>query len=632
MAQFSRDPERIRFAYREYDEDPSRQRSRGGSRPSNRWVFEERAKYLEELLTDHGYWPLKGLRVLDIGCGSGHILEWLIENADLQPEQAFGVDLLPDRAAHAQGHLPDSQISVASADSLPFPDGSFDLALAFTLFSSLPTEALRTAVAREIQRILKPEGGILIYDFRYPNPRNRNTHPIIKSELRNLFPGWEMRSHTLTLLPPVGAILEKIPSGKIIGKCLGIVPILRSHRITFLRRPVCPEPGRLQLAWFCSQEKIERNRAAVQRLLYASKHYCVDLYGRGGQAIDPEILRRVRYHRSLTIRQIYLSHACFYLRSLAGIFPKAWRRQLQAVYTTVDYSAVAGFLLHTLCGTKWIVDVLDDPALELQTMVNRRPRIKYFLYSLYCKLLKSILRYADALPAIGTSLEEGLPETLQQIYHVPDDRIIPVSNGVDLSRTVGVPKYREADRFMVVYVGGITRVRGLEILIRAASIAKPKLPSLLVCLVGPHRREEELHELLEPVKELDLLSTVRHIGKVPHEEALNWMASADVCALVLTANIKNFQFTFSVKLFEYLALNRAVVAPDIPGVRLVLRHGENGLLYEPGNPESLAEAILRLHEEPERRKRLEQTARASIAMYDWNTINIRLFREIEKRL
>jgi glycosyltransferase involved in cell wall biosynthesis len=265
-------------------------------------------------------------------------------------------------------------------------------------------------------------------------------------------------------------------------------------------------------------------------------------------------------------------------------------------------------------------------------MVNRRPRIKYFLYSLYCGLLKSILRYADALPAIGTSLEEGLPETLRQTYHVPDDRIIPVSNGVDLSRTVGVPKYREADRFMVVYVGGITRVRGLEILIRAASIAKPKLPSLLVCLVGHHRREEELQELLELVKELDLLSTVRHIGKVPHEEALNWMASADVCALVLTANIKNFQFTFSVKLFEYLALNRAVVAPDIPGVRLVLRHEENGLLYEPGNPESLAELLLRLHEEPELKKRLEQTARASIAMYDWNPINIRLFREIEKRL
>ncbi|HPA48465.1 MAG TPA: methyltransferase domain-containing protein, partial [bacterium] len=511
MAQFSRDLERIRSAYREYDEDPSRQSSWDGSRPSNRWIFEERAWRLEELLRDHGYWPLKGLRVLDIGCGSGHILEWLIANGALQPEQAFGVDLLPDRAARAQNHLPDSQISLASADSLPFPDQSFDVALAFTLFSSLPTEALQTAVAREIQRILKPEGGLVIYDFRYPNPRNRNTHPIVKNELRDLFPEWEMKSQTLTLLPPVGAILERIPWGKTVGRCLEIAPVFRSHRITFLRRPVCreeittkaqrhkghritflrcpvcPERSQLRIAWFCSQEKIERNRAAVQRLLYASKHYCVDLYGRGGQAMDPEILRHVRYHRSLSIRQVYLSHACFYLRSLLAIFPKAWRKQVQAVYTTVDYSAVAGFLLHTFCGTKWIVDMLDDPALELQTMVNRRPRIKFFLYSVYCRLLKSILRHADALPAIGTSLEEGLPDTLIHTYHVPEDRIIPVSNGVDLARTVGVPKYRETGRFMVVYLGGITRVRGLELLIRAASIAKPKLPSLLVCLVGHHR-------------------------------------------------------------------------------------------------------------------------------------------------
>ncbi|PMY01013.1 glycosyl transferase family 1, partial [Pseudomonas sp. MPR-R2A5] len=63
------------------------------------------------------------------------------------------------------------------------------------------------------------------------------------------------------------------------------------------------------------------------------------------------------------------------------------------------------------------------------------------------------------------------------------------------------------------------------------------------------------------------------------------------------------------KLFEYMALSRAIVAPDQANIREVLTDGVDALLFRPGDPAALAEVLARLAAAPELRRRLGAAAR-----------------------
>jgi glycosyltransferase involved in cell wall biosynthesis len=70
------------------------------------------------------------------------------------------------------------------------------------------------------------------------------------------------------------------------------------------------------------------------------------------------------------------------------------------------------------------------------------------------------------------------------------------------------------------------------------------------------------------------------------------------------------------KVFEYMAAGRAIVAPDQPNIREVLRDGETALLFDPGKPGALWEAIGRLAGDPALRARLGAAARAEVLSRD----------------
>ena len=70
------------------------------------------------------------------------------------------------------------------------------------------------------------------------------------------------------------------------------------------------------------------------------------------------------------------------------------------------------------------------------------------------------------------------------------------------------------------------------------------------------------------------------------------------------------------KLFEYMALGRAIVAPNAPNIREVLTDGVDGLLFEPNDPASLARAIRELAASPELRAKLGAAAARKITEDD----------------
>jgi SAM-dependent methyltransferase len=170
--------------------------------------------------------------VLDLGCGDGATLGRLAAGHEL--ERAVGVDLLPERIARARAAWPGLEFQVADGAHLAFPDGTFDLVLAMTVFSSVPREAT-TAMLREIGRVLRPGGGFVWYDMRRPSPRNPDVRPFTARDVRAALPGWLIQVQPLTVAPPIARRLG--PATRRLYGILAHVPLLLTHEVGLATRP-----------------------------------------------------------------------------------------------------------------------------------------------------------------------------------------------------------------------------------------------------------------------------------------------------------------------------------------------------------------------------------------------------------
>lgn len=174
------------------------------SDPSYRLLVQEREDKLLRALAGKGFSQLKNTKILEVGCGTGAWLRDFIRWGAC-PENLYGVDLLPDRIAEARKLCPlGISLECQNSANLELPDGSFDLVLQATVFTSILNAEMKRLLAREMTRVLRDKGLILWYDFHWDNPRNPEVRGVKRSEIERLFPNCNISLQKLTLAPPIG--------------------------------------------------------------------------------------------------------------------------------------------------------------------------------------------------------------------------------------------------------------------------------------------------------------------------------------------------------------------------------------------------------------------------------------------
>jgi len=180
--------------------------------------------------------PVEQFTVLDVGCGSGGFLRFLA-SLGASPAKLHGIDLMPYRIEQAQVLCPPGvRLQTASADALPYPNGSFDLVSQFTVFSSIFDAALRAHIAAEMSRILAEGGYLLWYDMRIGN--GQTTRGIQPAEIRQLFAGL----HLLSLRPlhPRRAASIARRSWLLAELCDQLPGLPKSHHLALFQKKTSP--------------------------------------------------------------------------------------------------------------------------------------------------------------------------------------------------------------------------------------------------------------------------------------------------------------------------------------------------------------------------------------------------------
>lgn len=555
----------------------------------NRMMVRQREQTLTKLL---GPGDISTATLIEVGAGNGNVLAaW--EQRGASASRMLGVDLLHFRLTEAADLHPQFSYVCASGHRLPLPDGTVDLVVAYTLFSSILDRELAAAVAREMDRVLRPGGRAVIYDFRVSKPGNQGTRGITRREVRDLFPGYSERSALVTVLPPLARALG--PIAEPLYPVLSRLRPLLTHRLSVMTK---------------SSAEADVPPGGGRRVLHAS-------------SVHPITDNRI-FHKECKALA-----AAGYDVHLAAIGPPSPEQASLAVQLH-PLPEVGSRLLRPLLGYWRIWRLLrdlrpdlfhvHDPELIPLAVLWRMRSRSAAIYDAHEQLAASV-RDKDYLPrsvrgavgafarllelAAGRKLSAVVAATPAIARAYPRRKVVLVQNFPWLGDFGPPTSIDKAAPRNFCYVGGWWVDRCPEEITQALALPGSTGP-LTLTVAGP----------LSPELEQALASgrwpEVTYLGRLPVSRVPEVIANS-IAGLVLFRPMANHYESQPTKLFEYMAAGRPFIASDFPHWRALVGEFDCGLFVDPTDPVAIRAAMDRLVSDKELACAMGARGRAALA-------------------
>jgi glycosyltransferase involved in cell wall biosynthesis len=170
---------------------------------------------------------------------------------------------------------------------------------------------------------------------------------------------------------------------------------------------------------------------------------------------------------------------------------------------------------------------------------------------------------------------------------------------------------------VVIWVGGFYPWHDLDLLLKSFTFVLQRHPSAKLVLVGDGPIRPMVKQMIE---KNGLGQSVIMTGAIAHAAVPEMLSIADIAVVPSAAVSASHGGTGTpLKLFEYMAAGKAIIATALDEAAEVIRNGHNGLLVAPGDVNGFSEAMLTLLNNPKERDRLGQNARQqAIKLYSWH--------------
>jgi glycosyltransferase involved in cell wall biosynthesis len=241
---------------------------------------------------------------------------------------------------------------------------------------------------------------------------------------------------------------------------------------------------------------------------------------------------------------------------------------------------------------------------------SRSPRYAAAVESLEREYVHDADRIVTVSPVIADAIKShyGLDRRPVVVLNAPltgDDRR---STG-SVRSAAGV----EPDVALLVYSGGLKRVRGIDIAIQAMR-QLPGVHLAVVCV--PNVGAPMVNELMRLAEQNGVVDRVHFVDPVPSDEVVGFLATADIGLHPLLAGIPNHEMAMPNKLFEYLHAGLPMVTTDLQELgRFVRLHGL-GETFMSGDPTHLAKSVQKVLADPHPYRRAASDP-ALLAEYSW---------------
>jgi len=236
------------------------------------------------------------------------------------------------------------------------------------------------------------------------------------------------------------------------------------------------------------------------------------------------------------------------------------------------------------------------------TFLNRVRKLKLNRLARY--LERWIFRQADALIAVSHNLKAMLAQ-----HGVKEDKIWVIPNAVDIhqfcfksdSRPVRKQYHIPDDKIVVGFIGSMVPWHGIDMLLDSLGDMFASNLSIHLLLVGDDRR---INLASHPAR---LKEHVTFTGRIPHDAIPQYIAAMDIAVLPNSNN-----YGSPMKLFEYMAAGKPVVAPQLGPIEEIITHKVDGYLFEQFNREQMVKFILMLAADKKLRQKIGINAKIKV--------------------
>lgn len=247
--------------------------------------------------------------------------------------------------------------------------------------------------------------------------------------------------------------------------------------------------------------------------------------------------------------------------------------------------------------------------------VNAPPvDIKWFTKTYFLPIItfiqKKVAEKADAVIVVSHYIKQyfinkGLhPE---KIFVLPNAVDIDIFNerrcNRDIRSEYGVPK----DVIVIGFVGSMEKYHGVKVLIEASIKVVEKRKNVHFLLVGPINENNNYTEFLKTEGIIDFFTIT---GGVPFIDVPEYISTMDICVMP-----HSNKYGSPIKIFEYGAMGKPVIAPRIGPVEEVIKDVKEGLLITPGHPDELANKILTLISNPQLARKIGRNLKKKVYTY-----------------
>ncbi|HIE17105.1 MAG TPA: glycosyltransferase family 1 protein, partial [Dehalococcoidia bacterium] len=223
-------------------------------------------------------------------------------------------------------------------------------------------------------------------------------------------------------------------------------------------------------------------------------------------------------------------------------------------------------------------------------------------------------------------------EELVRHYGAAAQKIAVIPCGVNLD--LFKPGDREAARRelnldhqkVLLFVGRIDPLKGLDRLLRALKYLNDKQPPLLMVVGGDRHSHNQVAALQRLAGELGIEHCVAFVGAVAHEKLPLFYNAADICV------IPSYYESFGMVALESLACGTPIVAADIGGLRQIVRHSEIGQIAADNSVLGLARELRQFLSGSKSGSKYIDFRRAAIAEFSWTNIADMILHEYSRLL